>query len=144
MAKRVPGYWAIAYYASTIALAASTIEPARQVLREVLDFIKTTTDERCAHWMYYFADRAINALTNDAKVDLEKDQYPFLLILDAFLPAYLSACMGDGPEPPGAFDAFIDKVRDLARKAGYDFDELVREARAQMNAGGEDDEGASS
>ena len=142
MAKRVEGYWAVAYYASTIALTASTIEPVEQVVREVLDFLAATIDQRCVSWTHYFADRVITTLTS-ANVDLKKDQEPFLEILDAFLPAYLSACMGDGPEPPKAFDAFINKMRDLARKGGLDFDELVREARAQMNAG-EDDEGAAS
>ena len=124
-------------------MAASTIEPVEQVAKEVLNFLAATIDQRCVSWANYFTEHVITALTS-AKVDLEKDQDPFLEILDAFLPAYLSACMGDGPEPPGAFDAFIDKVRDLARKAGYDFDELVREARAQMNAGGGDNEGATS
>ena len=121
-------------------MAASTIEPVEQVAKEVLNFLAATIDLRCVSWANYFTEHVITALTN-ANVDLKKDQEPFLEILDAFLPAYLSACMGDGPEPPKAFDAFIDKMREIARKGGLDFDELVREARAQMNAGG-DDEGA--
>ena len=132
----------LTFYASSIALMAANIEPVEQVAKDVVDFLAKTIDPACVYWVDNFTRRVITVLTN-ANVDLKKDQEPFLKILEEFLPAYLFACMRDGPEPPGAFDALINKVREITGKGGYNFEELTRMAMGIINPGKDDKDATS-
>lgn len=120
----VEGYWAVIDYAMRVAELAAATEPVEDAVDDIVDFLRAAAGPECAREVGEFARGLAARVGRDARENPSR----FLAPLFEFFYQALPRCMGPGPEPPRARLEFERKVRELARRAGYDLGELAREA----------------